>query len=154
MKYHIFTWLILISISCSTMAVTVDIHTKTGITSFEVESASTTETRSKGLMFRRTMPERGGMLFQYPEPSIVYMWMKDTYIPLDILFVDASGDIVHIAQSTVPHDRTPLGSDIPVINAIELHAGVVEKYNIALGDKVVITVTDNKNKHHETLSLP
>lgn len=77
-----------------------------------------------------------GMLFLFTENRMVTMWMKNTYIPLDILFIDQKGVIVHIAKSTVPESLDFISSGKPVISALELNAGLTNSLNIQVGDKI------------------
>ena len=103
---------------------------------FAVEIANTDAQRARGLMYRTEMPSQKGMLFLFEENRIVTMWMKNTYIPLDILFINQKGVIVHIAQSTVPESLDFISSWKPVISALELNAGVTNRLNIQVGDKI------------------
>ena len=103
---------------------------------FTVEVADTDEQRARGLMFRRKMSPQYGMLFLFKYNQMVTMWMKNTFIPLDILFIDPKGRIVHIAKSTVPHSLDVISSHEPVVSALELNAGVTDHLNIRVGDKV------------------
>lgn len=103
---------------------------------FTVEIAETDNQRARGLMFRRKMADRNGMLFLFQNNQIVTMWMKNTFIPLDILFIDQKGFIVHIAKSTVPHSLDIISSHKPVVSALELNAGMTDNLNIHVGDKI------------------
>lgn len=87
-------------------------------------------------MFRKEMADHNGMLFFFEENRVVTMWMKNTYIPLDIIFIDQRGIIVHIAKSTVPHSLDVISSHEPVISVLELNAGVTNSLDIHVGDKV------------------
>ena len=79
-----------------------------GVQSFTVEIADTEETRARGLMFRRSLERGTGMLFIYPQPGTMAFWMRNTLIPLDIVFFDARGVIRHIHHNAKPLDETPL----------------------------------------------
>lgn len=103
---------------------------------FNVEIAETDEQRARGLMFRKEMADKQGMLFLFKGNRLVTMWMKNTYIPLDILFIDQRGTIVHIAKSTVPHSLDIISSHEVVISALELNGGVTSSLDIHVGDKV------------------
>ena len=103
---------------------------------FTVEIAETYDQRARGLMFRKEMADHNGMLFFFEENRVVTMWMKNTYIPLDIIFIDQRGIIVHIAKSTVPHSLDVISSHEPVISVLELNAGVTNSLDIHVGDKV------------------
>ena len=103
---------------------------------FTVEIATTVEERKKGLMFRRFLAPQSGMLFDYGEMRKAAMWMKNTYVPLDILFIDDTGVIVNIAHNTVPLSLIPISSDGPVLCVLEINAGTAKSLNIKAGDVV------------------
>lgn len=103
---------------------------------FTVEIVDTEELRARGLMFRQRLPEDRGMLFDFQEPRPVSMWMKNTYIPLDMLFIRKDGTIAYIAENTVPKSLDPVGVSEPVLAVLELAAGVTKKHGIRAGDKV------------------
>ena len=108
-----------------------------------VEIADTDETRERGLMFRQRLPEGHGMLFDFGEPRPVSMWMKNTYIPLDMLFVRPDGTIAYIAENTVPKSLDTIGITEPVLAVIELAGGTARKKNIRSGDKVYHRIFNN-----------
>lgn len=103
---------------------------------FIVELAATPEERARGLMFRRSMPEDAGMIFDYGREARVAMWMKNTFIPLDMLFIDGDGVIRHIRENAVPHDETPISSVVPVRAVLELNGGTVARLGIGVNDRV------------------
>ena len=92
-----------------------EIETASGVRAFVVEVAKTPEEQGRGLMYRREMAPNAGMLFVYPSGGRVTMWMKNTYIPLDMVFIGADGRITHIVERTVPLSneliRFALGTD-------------------------------------------
>jgi uncharacterized protein len=104
---------------------------------FTVEIASTRRQHTQGLMFRRRMDANAGMLFVYRREAPVSMWMRNTYIPLDMLFVRADGKIAHIAQRTTPHSLQTISSTEPVKSVLELNAGTVARLKIRIGDQVI-----------------
>lgn len=104
---------------------------------FAVEMATTAAQQSRGLMHRRSLAADAGMLFDFGSGRSVYMWMKDTFIPLDMLFIDASGAIVEIAERTVPHSLEVIGSGEPVRAVLELNGGTAHRLGIRPGDRVV-----------------
>ena len=105
---------------------------------FSVEIASTPIDLHVGLMFRKEMPKDHGMLFEFgQEPREESFWMKDTLIPLDMLFIAADGHIVTIHQNAKPEDVTPISSGEPVTGVLELNGGITESLKIKVGDKVV-----------------
>jgi uncharacterized membrane protein (UPF0127 family) len=103
---------------------------------FLIELATDDAQREQGLMFRQTMAPDAGMLFIYDRMQPIAMWMENTYIPLDMLFIAADGRIVNIRQRAVPHSRENIPSDGPVKAALELNGGTVARLGIKVGDKV------------------
>ncbi len=101
-----------------------------------VELALTPEQKEYGLMFRHSMPEGLGMLFLWDQDQLVNMWMKNTYLALDMLFVRQDGAIVKIINNAEPLSVAILSSDQPVRGVIELKAGVAERQGIKVGDRV------------------
>jgi uncharacterized membrane protein (UPF0127 family) len=104
---------------------------------FQVELAVSPEQRSRGLMFRESLEEDRGMLFDFGRPQVVSMWMRNTYVPLDMLFIDAAGRITQIAADTQPLSDTVVASRAPVRAVLELRAGVSAKLGIEPGDRVI-----------------
>lgn len=104
---------------------------------FKVEVASSAEERAQGLMFRRTLAPDAGMLFDFGRTEPVAMWMKNTLIPLDMLFIASDGAVVNIAQRTVPGSLTPIPSAKPVRFVLELAGGTASRLGIKPGDKVL-----------------
>jgi uncharacterized protein len=94
------------------------------------EIADTDELRSRGLMFRHRLPEGRAMLFDFDPPRAVSMWMKNTYISLDMLFVRPDGTIAAIAENTVPKSLDTITVPEPVRGVVELPAGTVKKLGI------------------------
>jgi len=113
------------------------IHTANGKDQqFSVEFASTDAERETGLMNRAAMAADHGMLFDFGKDQPVYMWMKNTLIPLDMLFIDKNGKIVGITERAVPEDETVLASPGAVRAVLELNGGTAERLHIAIGDIV------------------
>ncbi|MEM7250812.1 MAG: DUF192 domain-containing protein [Pseudomonadota bacterium] len=108
----------------------------TGI-DFKVEVARDPESRSQGLMHRRMMPFDHGMLFDFQRDRPVSMWMKNTYLSLDMFFIDREGNITDIARDTEPLSTKTISSSVPVRAVLELNAGSAERYNIEVGNRVV-----------------
>lgn len=104
--------------------------------SFTVEAARTSAEQARGLMFRTELADNMGMIFPFPQPRVASFWMKNTVIPLDIIFVHADGTIESIADSTVPYSTTPVVSGEPVSAALELRGGLAAELGIVSGDKV------------------
>ena len=103
---------------------------------FTVEIADTEPLRERGLMFRQRLAEDRGMLFDFGEPRQVAMWMKNTLIPLDMLFIRKDGTIAYIAENTVPGSLDAVGVTEPVLAVLELAGGVTRKHGIRAGDTV------------------
>ena len=113
-----------------------EIASKSGVHVFAVELASTPEEQAKGLMFRRQLPEGQGMLFDFHREQPTSFWMKNTYIPLDMIFIRADGRILRIAENTVPLSETLVPSGGPVRGVLEVIGGTTKKLGIAPGDRV------------------
>lgn len=105
--------------------------------SFAVEVASTREQLSRGLMFRKAMAADAGMLFDFGRIQPVSMWMKNTLIPLDMLFVAADGKIAGIAERTVPGSLATIDSPGPIRAVIEFNGGTASRLGLKPGDRVV-----------------
>ena len=103
---------------------------------FAVEIADTPEKRARGLMFRRSMPADQGMLFDFERDDIISMWMRNTYISLDMLFIRNDGTITHIVEHTEPLSERTISSRAPVRSVLELNAGTSARLGIAVGDRV------------------
>lgn len=106
-----------------------------GDTRIDLEIAVTPEARMTGLMFRDSLEENSGMLFIFPEKKVLSFWMRNTYIPLDIAFIDDSGRIIKIA-SMRPLDETSVGSGEPVRYALEVNKGFFRRNSISEGERV------------------
>lgn len=104
--------------------------------SFNVEVARTTAQQARGLMFRSELSDNAGMIFPFPEPRVASFWMKNTVIPLDIIFVRANGTIESIADNTIPYSMIPVESGEPVSAVLELRGGLAAELGIAAGDTV------------------
>ena len=105
----------------------------------EVEMAETWPQKMQGLMYRRELAQDAGMLFIYEGERERAMWMKNTYIPLDIIFIDSGGRIVGLAERTVPQSLATIRSRAPALAVLEVNAGTVSRLGIARGDKVLHT---------------
>jgi uncharacterized membrane protein (UPF0127 family) len=112
------------------------IETAAGSHRFTIELADTPETRARGLMFRRSMLPDHGMLFDFKIEQPVAFWMKNTPLPLDMLFIDGKGVIVQIAADTTPFSEAPIPSRQPIRAVLEVNAGTAERLKIAVGDRV------------------
>ncbi|MGB5903581.1 MAG: DUF192 domain-containing protein [Xanthobacteraceae bacterium] len=115
---------------------TLEIATKTGVQVFSVEVATTEEEKRTGLMYRKELPDGRGMLFDFSPEQEVSMWMKNTFIPLDMIFIRADGRILRIAEDTVPQSTKIIPSRGLAKGVLEVIAGTAKKYGIAPGDRV------------------
>jgi uncharacterized membrane protein (UPF0127 family) len=103
---------------------------------FQIELAVSPDQMAQGLMFRRQMAADAGMLFLHREARELSMWMKNTFLPLDMIFIAADGRITRIAQRTVPQSLTTISSEGPALAVLELNAGTAERLGIKPGDRV------------------
>jgi uncharacterized membrane protein (UPF0127 family) len=103
---------------------------------FTVELAITDRQQQQGLMYRRTLAPDAGMLFDYVTPTRITMWMKNTFIPLDMIFIGADGKVVDIAERAVPQSETIIPSKVPARAVLELNGGTVQRLGIKVGDTV------------------
>lgn len=112
------------------------IVTSHGVARFTVEVADTDRTREIGLMCRTHLGPFRGMLFDFHQPQPVEFWMKNTLIPLDMLFIDESGHVIAVAANAKPEDETPIPSGGPVLGVLEIAGGRAAALGIAPGDTV------------------
>jgi uncharacterized membrane protein (UPF0127 family) len=115
---------------------TLEIVSKTGVHVFAVEMATNDAERAQGLMDRKELPEGRGMLFDFEREQDVAFWMKNTYIPLDMIFIRANGRILRIAENTTPLSLQTVPSGGPVRGVLEVIGGTARKLGIAPGDQV------------------
>ena len=115
----------------------------TGPHRFKVELAKTPAQMTQGLMFRTSLAPDAGMLFDYRQPTAATMWMLNTFIPLDMLFVDAQGRIVNIHERAVPQSLDLIAAAEPVRAVIELNDGTAARLGIEPGDRVVHPIFGN-----------
>jgi uncharacterized protein len=115
---------------------TLQFVTRTGKHGFAVEVMRTPEQQGRGLMYRRYMPDDRGMLFAFGRNQVVTMWMKNTYIPLDMVFISRNGKVVTIAYSTEPLSEKTISSGAPAWAVVELNAGAAANIGLAIGDTV------------------
>ena len=104
---------------------------------FEVEVAKTPEQQTTGLMFRKSVAADQGMLFPWGSPIESRMWMENTLVPLDMVFIGADGTIRRIAENTVPQSLAVISSGGPVVATLELQGGITSKLGILVGDRVL-----------------
>ena len=103
---------------------------------FQIEVANTPQKRAQGLMYRKSMPKNAGMLFCFDRIKPVSMWMKNTELPLDIIFIRPDGTIASITENTLPFSTEIIFSGEAVLFVLEVNAGIVSEFNIKNGDKI------------------
>jgi uncharacterized protein len=108
-----------------------------GAHKFTIELALSGPQMEQGLMFRHSLAPDAGMLFDFGAPTNVTMWMKNTLIPLDMLFLDSSGRIIDIHERAVPHSLDTIAAKGPTRYVIELNGGTAEKLGIKPGDRTI-----------------
>ena len=114
------------------------IRTSSGkVVNFKIWEADTPKREQQGMMFIREMDEHTGMLFMFPENKPVTMWMKNTYVSLDLVFLNAQGKIDYIAANATPRSEAIIGPPTPEFAVLELKGGACESFGIKVGDKVL-----------------
>lgn len=115
---------------------TLEISSSSGVHTFAVEVMTNDADRARGLMFRKELPEGQGMLFDFEREQDIAMWMENTYIPLDMVFIKADGRILRIAENTVPLSRRTIPSGGAVKGVLEVIAGTAQRLGLKAGDRV------------------
>jgi len=118
-----------------------------GVVALNVEIADTPARQAVGLMYRTALPERYGMLFTNNPPREASMWMRNTYVPLDMVFIRADGTVHRIAEMTEPHSEEIISSNGPVGAVLEIAGGSARKLGLKPGDKV-------RHRHFGTMPAP
>lgn len=103
----------------------------------KAEIADTPKKWTLGLMFRKSLPGDNCMIFLFDKLKPGNMWMKNTFIPLDMIFFDENFKIVYIHENAVPHDKTIITTPMPILGVIETNAGYVKKNNVNIGQKII-----------------
>ena len=134
-KYLIFNFFLISFYTFSNEKIEVNIYNK-NIT-FNVEVAKTIEERRTGLMYRKKLYNNEGMLFIFPREKIIQLWMKNTYIPLDVIFISKNKVIVDIKKNMEKLSETIVKSKVKSKYALEFNAGLINKLDIEIGDKVL-----------------
>ncbi|KKC27378.1 DUF192 domain-containing protein [Sphingomonas sp. SRS2] len=116
--------------------VPLEVRTAKGVVRYKVEVAATAQEQSRGLMYRTSLPDHGGMIFPMTPPRPASFWMKNTYIPLDLIFIRPDGTIARIAANAVPEKLDPIESGEPVAAVLEIIGGGAAAAGIAEGDMV------------------
>jgi len=104
---------------------------------FKAELALTDAARARGLMFRQELAADAGMLFVFPEPERLTFWMKNTYIPLDIIFIEPDGRILRIARMATPRSEAMIAAGGLALGVLEIKGGEADRRGIAEGDRVI-----------------
>ena len=112
------------------------IVTVSGPHEFSVEVMRSQPELERGLMFRKTMPQSDGMLFDFGRPQDVAMWMKNTYLPLDMLFIDQDGRVISVKEDAKPMSEAIIASGGPVTGVLEVNAGTIRRIGARPGDIV------------------
>lgn len=110
---------------------------KTQIKKIEIELAEDNTERMQGLMYRKSMDDTQGMLFLFDKEELQGFWMKNTIIPLDIIYVNAKKEIVKIYKNTTPFSEKDLPSEKPTLYVVEVIGGFTDKFGIKEGDKII-----------------
>ena len=113
-----------------------DIVTSRGVFHFKVEIADTPRTQEVGLMYRPALPADRGMLFEFDKPQEADFWMKNCPVPLDMLFIEADGDILSIARNTTPYSEAAIDSGGPIVGVLEIRGGRAAEIGANPGDRV------------------
>jgi uncharacterized membrane protein (UPF0127 family) len=116
---------------------TIVLKTETGDHRFDIEVVDTDEERARGLMYRRSLPQNGGMLFLYDRPRHIVMWMKNTFIPLDMVFIARDGTVHRIESNAEPFSTDRIASGAVVLGVLELNAGSAQRIGLKPGDRVL-----------------
>jgi uncharacterized membrane protein (UPF0127 family) len=116
---------------------TVTLKTKKAKVTLKVEVAKSAKQLERGLMYRKSLPENTGMIFLFPESTELTFWMKNTYVPLDMLFINEKGIITRVVENTKPLSTRYINSIGTAISVIELSAGSASRLDIAIGDRVI-----------------
>ena len=136
MKPFLFLFFMFLSQGCLAQNLVVQTKSQTHI--FKTDIADTPEKQEFGLMFKKSIPHDYGMTFLFEKEEMIYMWMKNTFIPLDMVFFNNKGVIVHILTDVPAESLEIRSSKFPALGVIEFNAGTVLQKQISVGDKVYI----------------
>jgi uncharacterized protein len=106
---------------------------------YSIEIARTPEEQAQGLMFRESLPERAGMLFPFADPGVHRFWMKNTMIPLDIIWMDGAGRVLFVSADTPPCRADPCpnyGPELPAASVLEIAGGMAAKERVTVGSTI------------------
>ncbi len=146
-RYHLFGYFVALLLATTAIVAqaqfktgSLTIATQFGEVDYRIEVADTPGLKSLGLMYRSSLPERQGMLLLHDKPARMSIWMKNTFIPLDIIYISADGYIVKLVENARPESTARMPSDGKVKAVLELNAGQVRQRDIAVGDRVTYQV--------------
>ena len=108
------------------------------VNNFLINIAKSEEQKKNGLMWITNLPQNYGMLFEFEGERMVYMWMKNTKIPLDILFIDESKKIISIKHQAAPENLDVISSTRPIREVLEINGGLADKLGIKIGDVIIV----------------
>ena len=117
--------------------------TKSGKHEFIVEIAVTDRQYSQGLMFRQSLAKNAGMLFDYKVPTSITMWMKNTFIPLDMIFIGNDGRVINVVQRAIPFSENVISSAGKARGVLEVNGGTASRLGIKPGDKILHRIFGN-----------
>ncbi|RXF72069.1 DUF192 domain-containing protein [Hansschlegelia zhihuaiae] len=141
LRYAAAAFVLAISVAASAFAAAMleklTFETADGPRVFQIEVALTPEQRQTGLMYRRTLPEDHGMLFDFGSPQEITMWMQNTYVSLDMVFVSEDGRVTRIAERTEPLSTRIISSGAPARYVVEVLGGTAKRIGLKPGDRVV-----------------
>ena len=115
-----------------------EIQTQNGIVHYRVEEALTPKQQEKGLMNRKKLDSQNGMIFLFPTQRVIRMWMKNTLIPLDMIFFDPNGWVTSVHHNAKPQDLSAISSELPVQGVLEINAGEAEQLGICEGSRLLL----------------
>jgi hypothetical protein len=124
-------------VALAATAGTIVLKTETGDHRFDIEVVNTEQERARGLMYRRSLPQNGGMLFLYDPPQHIVMWMKNTFIPLDMVFIARDGTVHRIESNAEPFSTDRIASGAVVLGVLELNGGAAQRIGLKPGDRIV-----------------
>ena len=134
MKTFLFLMLMIFSVPLNATELIIKTETETFV--YQTDIAQTPQELQQGLMFKKELPDNYAMTFLFPSSRVVHMWMKNTFLPLDMIFFDEDGVISHIHQNAEPFSEETISSFLPAAGVIELLAGTVKEKKIKVGDLI------------------
>lgn len=136
MKWILFVFSLLYFLPLHATELFVQTQNETHI--FQTDIADTPQKQKKGLMFKKSIPVDYAMTFLFSDTKVLHMWMKNTYLPLDMIFFDEQGVVTHIHENAEPFNERLISSFLPAKGVIEVLAGTVHRCNIQIGDLIIL----------------